>query len=354
MSNILNVFRQDAFSTVSLTSFVDRYPYRPTGLGDLNLFDDLPIRATALAVENRTGVLRVVPTSPRGAPPVERLTEKRNMRYFDVPRLAHGDTLMASELQNIRAFGDADGEVTVFMQVQDEVARRLSGPTGLQANMEATWELHRLGAVQGTLLDTDGTVIYNWFNEFGITQAAEIAFNLPAAPAALEGAPVGGLRISCNQVVRAMMRASQGAWTAGTRVQAIVGDTFWDRLVTHPDVVRTYLNWNEAEDLRKGSAFASMPFGGIDWMNYRGSNDNATIAVASDKAKFFPVGAPGVFQVAWAPGESVEWVNTPGRPLYVQPIIDRDRGWFFRQELYSYPLHICTRPEMLISGRAGT
>lgn len=341
---ILNLFRQDAFSALELTSFVERVPFKPTGLGDLGIFDDKPIRTTALAVEERAGKLVVIPTSERGAPLLERTTEKRKMRYFETPRLAHGDTIKASELQNIREFG----QETVLMQLQTEVARRLAGPTGLLSNLEYTWELHRLGAVQGILLDADGSVLYNWFNEFGITQPAEIGFNLSASTP-----KDGDLRKKCMAVVRAMKRASQGAWTPSTRIQAICGDDFWEALITHQDVLKTYFNWEAAKELRQDGAFGSMTFGGIDWMNYQGSNDNSEIAVPVDKVKFFPVGAPGVFERALAPGENFEWVNTPGKPVYVQPIFDRDRNSWWRQEVYSYPLHICTRPEMLLRGKIG-
>ena len=67
--------------------------------------------------------------------------------------------------------------------------------------------------------------------------------------------------------------------------------------------------------------------------------------------KFFPIGAPGVFRRALAPGETFEWVNTRGKPVYVLPIIDRDRNSWWKMEGYSYPLHICTRPEVLQTGR---
>ncbi|MGX9963161.1 major capsid protein [Roseomonas sp. F4] len=340
---IMNLFRTDAFSALELTSYVDRYPYAPTGLGSLGVFEDKPIRTTALAVEERNGQLIIIPTSDRGAPLKQRTTEKRKMRYFEVPRLAHADTIRSAELQNIREFG----QETVLMQLQTEAARRLSGPTGLTMNMEVTWELHRLGAVQGILLDADGSTLFNWFSEFGVAQPAEVAFDLTGTQTA------GTLRKKCAKVVRQMMRAAQGAWTPSTRVQAIVGDDFWDELVAHPDVVQTYVNWNAAMELRGGTAFQSMPFGGIDWMNYRGTDDNTTIAVPADKAKFFPVGAPGVFERALAPGESFDWVNTPGKPIYIQPIIDRDRNAEFTMEAYSYPLHICTRPGMLQRARKG-
>jgi hypothetical protein len=347
---IMNVFTQDAFSALELTSFIDKRPFNPTGIGSLGIFEPLPIRTTALAVESRAGKLALIHTSPRGAPATERVTEKRSVRYFEAPRLFHADTLYASELQNVREFvGDSGVAVSTLMQVQSEVARRLAGPTGLTASMEYTWEYHRLGAIQGILLDSDGSTLFNWFNEFGITQPSAISFSLSAGATAATGT----IRPICNGIVRTMSRAGAGIFVPNvTRVVALCGDTFFDEFTNHMDVKQTYLNWNAAEDLRQGQAFQSFRFAGIEWINYRGSDDNSTVAIGTNAAKFFPVGAPGAFQVAWAPSESAQWINQPGKPIYVQPIIDRDRNEFFRSEVKSYPLHICTRPEMLLSGTA--
>lgn len=341
----LDVFHQDPFTSISLTTAVEKVPYQPTGLGELNIFDDNPIRTTALAVEQRQGKLVVIPFSDRGEEGTQRTTEKRQARYFDVPRLMHSDTIYANELQNIRAFGSE----TELMQVEQEVARRLAGPTGLMRNMEYTWEYHRLAAIQGKLLDADSSVKYDWYAEFGITAAAEIAFNLSAGSA-------NTLRPICNGIVRGMARSSQGGFLPTTRVFGLCGDTFYDAFVNHPDVIRTFVNWSDAREIRggdAGAAFKAFEFGGITWLNYRGSDDVTTIAVTTDKVKFFPVGAPGIFQRALAPGESFEWVNTPGKEMYVLPIPDRDRNSWWKMELYSYPLHICLRPEVLRTGRAG-
>ena len=38
--------------------------------------------------------------------------------------------------------------------------------------------------------------------------------------------------------------------------------------------------------------------------------------------------------------------------LRVVPIMDRDRNEWWKMEVSSYPLHICTRPEVLLSGRS--
>jgi len=341
---MLNVFRQDAFSTIQLASAIEKVPYQPTKLGNLGLFEDFPIRTKMLAVEQRAGQLVLVNTSPRGSAPQPRTTEKRAMRYFDVPRLATDFTVQADELQDVREFGTE----SVLMQMQTEVARRLSGPTGIQRNIEYTWELHRLGAIQGQLLDADGSTINNWFTEFGISAPTEVAFNLSAGTTGLRGF------INTN-IIRPMLKAAQGAFIEGvTEVHCLCGDTFYDNLVNHPDVVRTFLNWQAAQELRTATAYGDFEFGGVIWHNYRGSDNGSDIAIAADKAKFFFRKAPGVFQVAWAPCEFMPWVNTLGRPFYPIPIFDRDRNSWWKVELYSYPLHICTRPETLYSGRAGT
>ena len=346
MADILDIFNADPFKALALTDAVQRNPFQPMGLGNLNLFDPNPIRTTALAVEERTGTLKLIPLSERGAAGAQRTTEKRKMRYFDVPRLMHEDTVYATELQGIREFGAE----SILMQVESEVARRLSGPTGLLSSVEYTKEYMRLGAVQGLMLDpANGSTLYNWFDEFQIVQAAETPFNLAAATA-------NSLRPICNAIVRVMARKAQGAFTPGTQVYGLCGDVFYDLFTNHPDVIRTFVNWSDARDIRDGSAgaaFSEFDFAGITWVNYRGSDDNATVKVPDAQVKFFPVGAPGIFREAMAPGETVDWVNTPGKPVYVLPIPDLQRRMWWKMEAYAYPLMICTRPETLLSGRAG-
>jgi hypothetical protein len=355
--DIMDVFRGDAFTAQSLSAAVDKQPFVPNLLGSLNIFEPLPIRTTALAVEEREGTLSLIPTTSRGAPSQsERTTERRKVRYFEAPRLFAADTIYAHELQNIREFVDNTGQVqTVLKQLQTEVAYRLSGPSGLQSRIEYTWEHHRLGALRGVLLDSNNsTELFDWFDEFEITQSSTVYFNLEGT-----GSNIAG---KCNDVIRGMARAAGGAFTMRTQVHALCGDDFYDALVEHPDVVESYTRWINAGrppattpvdggvGLGLGGAFSAFAWGGIVWHNYRGSDDGTTIAVTADKAHFFPVNAPGIFKVAFAPGESFDQINRPGQPVYVMPILDKDRNEWFRLEVKSFPLHICTRPAVLYTG----
>lgn len=337
MANI-DIFNSDAFSMTTMLAAIEKVPTIPRFIGEMNLFAPSPSRTADFWIEGRTGTVGLIQTSARGTPPTQRKTEARDARAFKIGRLAKGDTIQAAEIQNIRAFGSE----TELMQVQAEVGRRMYGPTGIMNDIELTWENMRLGAIQGILTDADGSVIYNYFTELGDTQAAEIDFDLDNPD------PAGGvLRTKCSTVLRAMQRASKGAWVPGCYAAGLCGDGFFDDLVAHKEYRAAYLNRPGAEALTEEVAWREARFGGIRFINYQGTDDNSTVAVPTDKCKFFPVNAPGVFQVAWGPGETFEVANQPGRPLFPMIIPDRDRNMFVTVELYSYPLFFCSRPAML-------
>lgn len=337
----LDVFNANPFSTVSLTAAVNQQPHLPSFLGDLGLFTPRPIRTVAAAIEDRNGTLALVQTSARGAPLAESGAEKRNVRYFETVRLAKGDTLYAHEIQGIRAFGSE----TELQQVATEVAYRYEK---LRRDIALTWENMRLGAVQGIVTDADGSTLINWFTAWGVNQPSETDWDLDnASPAS------GAVRQLCNAANRAAQRALGGLWVPGqSYLLGLCGDNFFDNLTQHAEVRQTYLATQQAADLRSNNmAFDSFRYGGITFVNYRGTDDNSTVAVHTDKVKFVPVSVPGLFEVAHAPAETFDFANTPGQPLYAMIVQDKDRNAWVRPELYSYPLFYCTRPAALLRGK---
>ncbi|MDX3929218.1 MAG: major capsid protein [Shinella sp.] len=332
----MDAFNNRAFSMTSLTAAVNKVDFVPDLLGSLNIFEPVPVYTRSIAVERKEEGLSLIPTSPLGAAPRETDRDGRDIRDFRTTRLADSFTMYAYEVEAIRAFGTE----SEFESLQVEYASRMAKVRG---NMDLTHEFHRLGALQGKLLDADGvTVIYDYFDEFNIAEPAAISFELDVA-----GTDVRGV---CQQVIRSMARSAKGAFTPATQVHAIAGDQFYDDLIKHPTVVATYQNWAAAEALREKTAFETFYFGGITWHNYRGTDDNSTVAVPVDQAKFFPVGAKDVFKKAMAPAEFGPFVNTRGQDTYALNIVDKDRQAWAKGELYSYPLYLVTLPEVLRRG----
>lgn len=329
----MDAFNNKAFSMVSLTAAINKVAYVPGLLGSLNIFEPVPVYTRTIAVERKEQGLVLIPTSPLGAPPRETDRTGRTIRDLRTTRLSDAFTLWAYEIEGIRAFGTE----SEFESLQTEYASRMAVVRG---NMDLTHEFHRLGALQGKLLDADGvTVIYDYFDEFDIAEPAAVNFALTTEATDVRG--------KCQEIIRGMVRSAKGHFTPATQVHAIAGDAFYDALIAHPKVAQTYLNWQAAEALREKTAFESFYFGGITWHNYRGTDDTSTVAVPTDQAKFFPVGARDVFKKAMAPAEFGPFVNTRGQDTYAINVVDKDRQAWTRGELYSYPLYLCTLPEVL-------
>lgn len=355
----MDIFNDDAFSAVTMTTALEDFEFKPGLIGAMNLFEDVPIATESVSVERRGNTMAIIPTSLRGEPISEGKRDRRNLRKFDTVRIAKGHTIQASEIQNIRAFGEESDLETMISYVGRYETR-------LVTDVEFTWENMMLGAVQGKVLDADGEVIIDWFDEWNIVQPAEIDFALDTAGTEVE--------LKCRQILRTMQVKAQGAWVPGSRVVGLAGDSFFDKLTTHKSVKETYIGHAAALQLNrafgvamesaiKAGSYAMFEFGGITFINHRGSDTFDKEAaegakdgkdahgVQSKRCKFFPVNTPGVFQQAFAPGEAFDWANTIGRKLYAMMIRDRDRNFWVRPEVYSYPLYICTRPEMLLRAK---
>ena len=331
-----DIFNQDAFNALSLTAAINKGEFLPSQLGDV--FTAIPVNTKTIVVEEIGDTLSLVQSAPRGGIPGNRAEEKRTVRSFEVPHLPLEDRLNADEIEGVRAFGSETQMELITQKLQRKAAR-------LRRDVELTWENLRLGAIKGTILDADGSTLYNLFTEFGVSQESEVDFDLDnASPAS------GALRKKIAQTVRLVCKNLKGA-APGYRLRALCGEAFWDDLIAHPEVRETYLNWQAAQDLRGESAYGRLSFGGIDWEEYRGTDDGSTLVVSTDKCHIFPAGISDLFLVHYAPAATVEFVNTEGLPLYEFQAVDPKYGRYVDVAVESNPLPICTQPKCLVQGK---
>lgn len=335
----MNIFDNDAFSLQMMTSQVVQMPTVPGYLGTLNLFGSESVSTDTVTIERKDYILEPIQTSQRGTEPSKQETEKAKLRAFPIPRVAAADQVFAREIQNVRAFGTDSELVTATQIITQKLAKLLR-------RYQMTMELHRLSAAQGILLDSNGDVLTNFFDEFGVTQPEEIDFDLDNPNPAS-----GELRTKAANVVRVIARLLGQAFGPGVRVIGLADDVFYDQFVNHRDVVRTYENYQAAASLRTSTAFEEFNCFGIDWVNYKGSDDNSTVAIGTGRVKFIVTGVEGLYRRINGPGEDMETANTLGQEMYAYMVRDLQRNQWVQPEIYSYPLHMCTRPEALLRGR---
>lgn len=337
----MDVFNDDAFSLVHMSEKVDRIPTVPTFLGSLGIFEEESSDTNIISIEQQAQTLNLISTSQRGTAPPMGTTDRRQLRNFNIPRIAKADQVFAHEIQGVRAYGTQSELESVMAKIAMKQRR-------LMTDMNLTEEYHRLGAIQGILLDADGlTTIYNWFTEFGISQPGEIDFDLDNA------SPASGALMQVIDAARRTAIRALGAMYVPGQVEFLwlCGDTFFDQFTQHPEVRETYLQWEAAASLRDSKAFSTFRFGSMNWHNYQGTDDNSTVAIPATKAKLVIRGVPGLFRRVNGPHDSMQYANTMGQRYYANLIRDRDRDMWVQPELYAYPLHICTRPEVLLRGK---
>jgi len=333
----LDIFGNNVFSLVSLTDAINKMPFIPGRIGQLGLFDETGVSTTAVMIEEREGSLTLIETTPRGAPATQNTTTKRKTRSLVVPHIALEDTILADEVQNVRSFGNdsqLDGVQNVVNFRLAEMARK----------HDATLEHLRIGAIKGQILDSNGvTVLYDLFDQFGVVQYAEIDFDLDnAAPAS------GAVKRKCHDVKR-KIEDELGA-APYDHVHAICSPTFFDDLVSHPEVIKAYDRFQESAFLRAGQARGGFVYAGITFEEYRGKVGSVDF-IADSKAHFFPAGVPGLFRQYNAPADFVETVNTIGLPRYAKQAVDDQFGRWVKLHTQSNPLPICTRPKTLIKAK---
>ncbi len=324
---MLDIFKGDAFSTVSMTDAILKRPHKPGRLGALGLFRSRGITTTTAVVEEKNGRLSLITTSPRGGPASTIGNERRTARSFVVPHLERDSVVMADEVQNVRAFGSDDQA----QGVQAVINERL---TDLRAMHEVTLEHLRMGAIKGQILDADGaTVLFNLFTEFGVAQQTQ-AMALTTATT--------DVRKKAVEIAR-MIEGELGAEPV-SGYRAFCGDAFFDALVGHAKVEAS-LQYQESKLLRTDLR-AGFEFGGITWENYRGSVGGVTF-VGTDDAYVVPEGT-GIFSTYFAPADFLETVNTVGLPVYAKIAIDEQLQRWAKVHSQSNPLALCLRPRAVV------
>ncbi len=326
---VLDVFGTDAFSMVSLTQAINHIPFKPARIGAMSLFEEKGITTTNVIIEERDGVLALLPTVRRGGPPTPARTGGRTARSFAVPHIPYEDAVLASDVQNIRRFGSENEAEGVAQVVADKLA-------SMRMSHEVTHEYHKVGAIHGLILDADGGTIYNLYTEFAVSEQT-VDFVLATSTT--------DVRAKCLAVLRSIDDSLGMA--IYDHIHAICGPTWFDAFIGHDYVRDAYYRWNNSEMLRNDPR-KGFPFGGIVFEEYR-ATIGSTAFVNTSQARFFPVGCPGLFVKNNAPGNFMETANTIGLPLYAkQERMEYDRGVKILTE--SNPLCLCTRPRACVKG----
>ena len=334
---MLDIFRGDAFGVVPLSLAINNLKFVPGFISSRGIFNEISVATTAVSIEENNNILMLIAPTPRGAPGHTMPKPRRGLRLLAIPHFEINDAIMAEEVQGVRPFGQETGTEAVMTKVGERM--QTAGQS-----LEYTQEYARVGAIKGIVTYADGTTL-NLFNEYGITPPAAINFPFSTAPV------TGNIRQVCASVIRTMGNNLDGLGFTG--VEALCGDAFFDAMIMSAEVRATYLQTQDAAELRagyvnQGQIWGSFPFGGILWTNYRGYVSGSPM-IETDAAYFYPTGVPNLFPSVYGPADYMETVNTMGLPRYVKQYqMPNDKGVHMDTQMNA--LNFCSRPLALLKG----
>ena len=324
----LDIFNDDAFSVTNLSRTLVDIPAVPTRLGEMGLFEEGGINTTTMMIERTGESLKLVPAAARGSSGEPVTLKGRTLIPVKAVHLPQRGAVLADEVQGVRAFGSE----TEVQAVEALVRRKLDK---MRRQIDLTLEYHRIGAIKGQVLDSDGSsVLLDVYDTFGMTQVTQ-NFVLNTATTKVKQKII--------DLKRAVQSALGGLRMTGVHVFA--SRSFMDALTGHATIEKAFELFQQNSFARTDTSVL-FEMAGVTFEEYDGSVGNIDF-IPDGQAFAIPLGVPGLFTTDFAPADYMETVNTQGLPYYAkQELMRMNKG--IELEAQSNPITLCTRPEAVI------
>lgn len=308
-----------------LTEAINNLPVTPTTIRESGLFVPDYLTTTYVDVESQGNQLTLVQSAPRGTPGKPVSSKRDGKKTFQTVHLPKDDVVRADDVQNVRTFGSDNTATAVNDKVNDKMA-------GMKGDIEYTREHLQLGALQGKLLDADGTVLYDFNKEFGITRPS-LALGL------------GSDTTKAGAVLDKFLRE---------RKKALAGDTFkgwmiyaspeWlEAFMYHKSMYDLYARFSDSAKVYTGdnsSTDVAFRYRNVDIIEYDYQFDSA-VDIKAGEALLAPVGTKKTLKEYFAPADMNATVNTKALPYYAsREKLLHDKGWSLHAQSNTLPINL--------------
>lgn len=306
LNNILNS-GNELFSKVALTEHVVTQPYVPDLVSKWLPWNSEGVHLPTVAIDYTDGNMDMIPEAVRGAPGDAPERDTDSSIITRIPHYPQQDTLYATQFEGIRAAGSE-----LLATVETERNKLLSKFSKRNRGM---WEVSRIGAITGRLLNSKGETSKNWFKEFGVSQTkAQIDF--ASANTKLR-----------TELVKAKDKGEDnlGEFTADRWI-LIAGKDAFPLITDHPNFEKMFERYNDGaylrDDLSDGFQIAS----NITAVKYTRNKIGKQVIFGDSDMYLVPV-VDGMFQTRFGPGTGMGDLGVIGLPEYISPYdLPHDEG----------------------------
>jgi hypothetical protein len=325
------------FEVVDLTAELNLIPNTWGLINELGVFASEGVAQHTITVESMTGSLAVITDQVRGARNNVNKDDPRALRSFAIPHFPLDDYVTPQDIQGKRAYGNGDEAETEAAVVARKLER-------IRKNHAVTLEAARAFAITtGQIYAPNGTVVGNYYTDFGITRK-EVDFVLGTA--GTEVAEKG-------EEVIAHIQDNILSGETVTGVVALCSPQYFAKLIKQANVKEAYKYYASTQELLRnrlggGGLYRRFEFSGITYIEYRGSYNGVALIPAGD-AYFMPTGTADMFISYFSPANKFSHVNTVGEEAYVFQYKDQKDESILLQSEHN-ALHLVRRPAAVVRG----
>ncbi len=326
-----------AFTDVQLTETINQIDNTYGLVEELGWSPAEGVATTAIEIAITGNEIRILPNMPRGGQAAVTAPDTEKSHFIGLPFFPVQKTLTAADIQDWHSKANRTIQPkTMEQSLAEHMEKR-------RAEHDMTLEYIRLGALKGLLLDGAGSTLLNVFTAFAVTKK-QINFQLDVVTT--------NVREKCNEVIKHIRDNLKGEIMSG--VEVLVSRDFFDDLVSHANVEKFYVNWQNANQLAQpefstyGRVFT---FGGLTFREYDASvtlyDSSQAQLVADGFGHALPVGTRDAYQTYFGPADTIDMANESGVDIYVtQEMLKHGTGVELKTQ--SAPLSVFRRPACLV------
>jgi hypothetical protein len=271
----------------------------------------------------------------------------RDVTTFSLPLgyMKKKDNITKQDFLSKRRAGTASENDTLANVISEKL-------TDLRHSVDQTHEYMKLQAIKGISTTPSGTVLANMFTEFGETQI-DVDFDLGTA-----GTNVAA---KCAEVKDSIVKNIKTGQVIGGVIEIVTDRSFFDKLVSHPNVSAAYLN--SISNVRYQQDLSNYLTTGIsDVFEYQGLRfvvyshvfnlpGGATeVAIAADTGHAIP-NVNGLFKAYYGPSQRLG--STGGMEMFAYEYRD-PRDMYHELTVETAPLMFGSKPLALVKVSTST
>lgn len=289
------------FQILDYTGLIQTLPRVDTLLQSMNLFTENFGRTTIAKIERRDDGAGQINAVQRGSVRQHLGNDRKKIVNLNIPFFPLDRSIDRADIQNFREFGTDNAPATVEAEVARHLARIRRSHAALKSKA-------MYAALKGTSWSPNDPVCdYDYYDVWGVTQqTADIDFT--------------ALAVDPIEVIEAEARAHiiDYAGDSGDNYEIVVmaSRQWFSALIAHPQVTGAYSQYPSTQEVlrrRLGGNANNRIFEHKNVLFIEDISGN----IPAGEAYIFPRGIDRMFEIYYAPSDTLEGANQVAQELYV-------------------------------------